>query len=139
MTVADDLVKLFIRYNSSDNPALETHCPDFEPAKTGGFKHGISFSEGGMTLSTPSVEEPNPEKLLQCLVDFYTVEIDNRTPKVSQALFYIHPNQGEKGIMLWIDVENLVKGPHNIRVSKQILQDSSLQSTEYANIQFWKP
>ena len=139
ITVADDLVKLFIRYSSSDNPALEAHCADFTPAKSGGWKHGISFSEGGMTLSTPSIEEPNPEELLQCLVDFYTVEIDNQTPDVSQALFYTHPNQGEKGIMLWIDIENLVKGPHNIRVSKQILQDSSLQSTEYANIQFWKP
>ena len=138
ISVSNDLVQLFIRYNTSDNPALEVHCPDFSPAKKGGLKHGISFSEGGMTLSSPTIDETNPEQLLGCLVDFYQVQVDNNSPEVSQALFYTHPNKGEKGIMLWINVENLIKGPHKILVTKQILQDSTLQSTEYANIQFWK-
>ena len=138
MTVNNDLMQLFIRYNTSDNPALEAHCPEFSPVKKGGLKHGISFSDGGMTLSSPTIDETNPEQLLKCLVNFYDIKIDNILPDVSQTLFYTHPNKGEKGIMLWINVENLVKGPHKIHVTKQILQDSTLQSTEYANIQFWK-
>lgn len=138
MAVSDNFIPLFVRYNASDNPALEKHCPGFTPSKRGGLKHGISFDERGMTLSTPTVVETRPKEMLNCLKNFYTLSIDNKATEVSQALFYTHPNKGEKGIVMLINTENLIKGPHNILLSKQSLQDSVLEIKEYANIQFWK-
>jgi hypothetical protein len=138
MAVSDSFIPLFIRYNPSDNPALEKCCPNFSPAKGGGFKHGISFTREGITLSAPSVEETDPEAMLNCLLDFYTLKIDNVKSDVSQALFYTHPNKGEKGVLLLINTDHLINGPHKIELSKPILQDSVLEIKEYANIQFWK-
>ena len=138
MTLSDQYLKLFVRYNPRDNPAIEKHCPEFKPAKQTRFKHGISFTKDGLTLSTPKVEETHPVELLNCLQSFYQLKIDNRTVDARQVMFYTHPNQDEKGIMMLIDAQNLDDGLHFIQLAKQSLSDSVLQIEDYASIQFWK-
>ncbi len=138
MTVTDSYISLFIRYSVGDNPALEAYCPDFVPAKKGGIKDGITISDGNFTLNAPDVEEPYPEKALECLKDFYAISIDSREVEANKAYFYIHPNREEKGLLMMVSIEKLTKGAHSIGVQRRVLQDSVLQTEEYANIPFWR-
>jgi hypothetical protein len=138
MTLSDPYLKLFVRYNPRDNPALKKHCPGFEPAKQGRFKHGVSFTKDGLILSTPKVEETHPVELMNCLQSFYQLKIDNRPVDARQVMFYTHPNREEKGIMMLIDAQNLDKGLHFIHLAKQSLTENELQVEDFASIQFWK-
>lgn len=138
MSVKDGFLPLFVRYNVSDNVALAQSCPEFEPAKKGGLKHGIDIGKGNILLTNPDVEEPFPEKALDCLLDFYSFSIDNKLYQPDKAFFYIHPNKDEKGVLMMVNIQNLPIGPHSIKVSRQILQDSVLKKEDYANIPFWR-
>lgn len=135
--VSDAFIPLFVRYDVSDNPALLLHCPDFEPEKKGGIKHGLRFSGGNLILTKPNVEETHPQKALECLLDFYELSVDHEPVIPEKAYFYQHPNREEKGLLIFIRVENLTKGPHAIAIDRQVLQDSVLKKEEYANIPFW--
>jgi hypothetical protein len=138
MKVEDSFITLFIRYNPSDNSAIMASCPGFEPAKQSGWQHGIVLKDGNLRLNDPDVDEPLPASALKCLVDYYTIDINGSPAAPDRSYFYTHPNREEKGIMLYLDVANLATGTHSLVVKKQILQDSVLNTTDYANIAFWK-
>ena len=138
LEVENSFIPLFIRYNPAHNDEILASCPGFEPAKKGGWKHGLEISNGNLMLNEPDVEEPLPGSALKCLEEYYTLEIDGSSVSAARSYFYTHPNRQEKGVMMLVDIANLSPGAHSLIVSRQTLQDSTLISTDYANIAFWK-
>lgn len=136
--VKSSFLPLFIRYRVADNEALKKVCPDFQPLKKEGLNSGINIGSEGINLSDPYIEEDSPEKALECFSDFYRVQIDS-TMIETDFYFYTNPNEGEIGVQTMLDLKNLPRGKHIIKVTKKrVNRDEELKDRDYETIVFWK-
>lgn len=79
---------LIIRYYPKNNAAIAELCTDYTPSKTQAFISGIQIDLGGnIYVGSPTVEEESPEKLLNCLSQFYQIYLDSIPLKGATVLF----------------------------------------------------
>ena len=136
--VKGSFLPLFIRYNVKDNKVLRKYCTEFDPKKKDGFNSGAYIGKDGIRLNEPYIREDAPEKALECLSTFYTIQIDS-TVLSSEFYFYIHPNEEERGVATMLDVEFLSKGKHDLFVKrKKINKEKEIVDEDYTKIVFWK-
>ena len=129
-----DYVPLFIRYNVDHNETLDSLCTTYTPTKTSIFVTG--FHSGG--IRDPYYPEEDPDKLLACLSQLYTVAINDSIYTNLDFYFYDHPNFEEKGLRTMIDIEHLARGKNVIQIKHQDLdKEKQLVEKKLAIIPFW--
>lgn len=134
--LTENFFPLFIRYNVQDNKHIRAACNDYTPSKKGGLKSGISF-KGGIFLKSPDVPEANPEKLLSCLSQFYTVYLNDSLYTNLEYFYFEHPNKGELGIYTMLDTKVLDRGKHTLTIKKMEANEDQFIETEYVSFPFW--
>lgn len=55
------------------------------------------------------------------LLDLYTIKIDKKILETGdlESSYYIHPNMHEKGILCYVPLDSLERGPHMFHISKR--------------------
>ncbi len=139
MNIDQNFLPLFIRYNIGDNETIQQLCTDYQPSKSVGIISGIKISHNGINLSTPYVEEKNPEKLLNCLSQLYTIYLNDSLVINPEFYYYSQPIMDEKGIQTMLSIQHLPKGKNEIKVTRKEYDDVDeiLNDVEYTRIPFW--
>ena len=85
--IDEKLFPLFIRYRPEYDEAIAELCVDYTPSKERGLVSGIILGvDGQFYLGSPVVAEKNPEKLLNCLSQFYSIYVDTVQLNQSEVL-----------------------------------------------------
>ena len=136
--VKGDFLPLFIRYNVKDNKVLRKYCTEFDPKKKDGYNSGLYIGTDGIRLNEAYIREDAPEKALECLSTFYTVQVDS-TVFSPEFYFYIHPNYEQRGVATMLAIDSLSKGKHDIFIKrKKLNKDEEIIDVDYTKIVFWK-
>jgi len=136
--VKETFLPLFIRYHVKDNEDILKLCDGYTPAKSSGFISGLYIGREGIRMGDPIKRETSPAKLMNCLSQFYTLSIDDSLYTTQEYFYYIHPNQGEKGLYTVLDVKDLSRGLHKIKIQTKIIdEDEKLIKEDYITFPFW--
>jgi len=135
--VQNGFLELFVAYNPiMDDEVLKFICPDFEPPKTTGLN-----LKGIITVSNDGKRKLSADTSLVCLSQLQEVRIDDSLYQNLPYQFFEHPSHGEKGLLSVIDVKNLLRGKHLLRIDKRtpkrIAGRDSIQLNEFAFFPFW--
>lgn len=132
--VSSGFVPLFIRYDKNDNNLFNEICPEYKD-----FNHDAQITLMGESLGIGDTLD-RKEVALKCLTAGHKVFIDS-TEVPADFMFYTHPNQGEKGILAYLNVQNLRPGKHWVLVRKarkKRKNDTKNPFWHYVKIPFWK-
>lgn len=147
-----NFLPLFIRYWAIDDQLIAQLCED-----TLSFNKHLAIGsqqqkESDMepfidkTLTKVYSEEAIKESLF-CLTNIYQIYLNEKLVEQPEYFYYEHPNQGEKGIKTYLDIENLPKGKNSLKIIKKdyhlklsalIGRHDSIVEKTYATIHFWK-
>jgi len=135
--VQNGFLELFIAYNPIvDDKVLKVTCPDFEPPKSTGLK-----LKGFITVSNDDKRKLAADTSLVCLSQLQEVRIDDSLYQNLPYQFFEHPQHGERGLLSVINVKNLARGKHLLRIDKRapkrIAGRDSIQLKELAFSPFW--
>ena len=137
LTTAHEWMSLFIRYDVQFNEDIYKHCEDYRPSKKPGLISGIRF-DNGIQLSSPNVQEEDPEKLKNCLSSYYAVYLNDSLYNDLDFYFYRHPHREEQGIITVLPTGHLPKGKNLIHIQRRVITESdSLREDSYVQIPFW--
>lgn len=130
--IDQDFLELFIPYNKNDDESIEAICPGIIADKSVGVKfNAIQFSSSELKITSI-------DSVLLCNSLIHQVMINDSVIEDPDFMFYNKPAFDEKGIIATIDIGNLDKGKHLIRVEKRRLSSDSLYWQKYAEFPFWK-
>jgi len=133
----ESYLPLFIRYRPYHNKTIKESCSDWTPTKSDGINSGIQISSKGLKMNEAYIAEDDPEGALNCLEQYYTVQVDRSEIKTDFYL-YRHPNNEERGIMTIIDIDTLSRGKHLLNINRKALNKQKvLVDTSYVVIPFW--
>jgi hypothetical protein len=85
----------------------------------------------------PYTEMNDDEFDLACLNDLYQVAVNDSVYSVS-ALFQNNNDLNLKGMVYWLDISHLPRGPHTLTTSRQIVRSDSSFYTRQSNVEFYK-
>lgn len=132
--IDSDYVPLFIRYDVDNNETIDTLCTDYTPTKSSYWVTGID--RGG--IHDPYAKEEDPDKLLACLSQLYTVTINDSILTDLDFYYYAHPNLEEKGLRTMLYTKPLPKGKNIIKIKYQDLdKEKQLIEKTLTTIPFW--
>lgn len=155
--VSGNYLELFINYHADLNMALEILCPDSENIKMyDSFMDGVNAGIQSAYDSTRTYKElmqpmdqynQRVSEAIACISKAYEVLIDGRPVEGLNFLFTRHPNKGERGFLVMIEVDDLDKGQHVLHLnrlenknrglwSKNTLEDYKMEN--FSRILFWK-
>ena len=140
LIIKDQFLPVFIRYDNSHNEVILKNCSDYEPSKKSGFISGIRISKDGFLIGDPTIEEADPEKLLNCLQQHYQLYLNDSLYHQSDFYFFEQNNQiKEKGLKTILDISYLSRGKHILKITRKDFdhEDISIEKN-YATIPFWK-
>jgi len=138
--VSEDFISLFIRYNISDNPRIQSNCPDFTPLKNDGLNSNLRFKfDEGLQITGENFEEEDKDKLLHCLSEFYEVSINDSIYMELDYYFSEHPAKSQKGIQTVISSKNFKAGKNIILIKTKYIDpsDSTMISKDFARVPIW--
>ena len=135
--VNNKLLPLFIRYDVRFNEDVQKGCPDFKPTKEAGLISGITFDNSNISLSTPSVIEEEPDKLIQCLADHFLLYFNDSIPLTPGFYYFEHPNKGEKGLYTMLHLDSLSSGENVLLINRKSFENDTIKEVEYARVPFW--
>ncbi|MFY0592849.1 hypothetical protein [Roseivirga sp.] len=158
MYVQRDFLPVFIRYSPSSNEILDLLCPEFR-----GLERSLSFSESFNAgfqsqrdstltfediLGTDDKYEALVKSSVQCLSSMYEIYLDDELVSNNEFFFTRHSNKGERGIKTVLDIGNLERGRHVIKVNRfnfqgnplinQTITREKLEMKTWIKISFWK-
>lgn len=115
--VNGSFLEVFIRYEpKKDDRVLERICPN-----------------GGQNQSA--------ESKIHCLQQLPQLRIDDSLYQDPAYKFYIHPDTGDKGLLSLVDIAELERGEHLLRVSKRLYLETPDVDTmvwvEQGVVPFW--
>ncbi|WP_422361966.1 hypothetical protein [Reichenbachiella sp.] len=133
-------VKLFLRYDASDNAMIQSHCPDYVPEKEDGLNWKLDMVLDGGSLNINS-RRNSPEEytsILECLSNLFQVSINDSIYQDLSFRFYNHPSKNQKGLITVIPTNQFTIG-ENILDIKKVRLDSVQNKKLYdlATIPFW--
>ncbi len=133
----ESYMPLFVRYRPYHNETIKESCSDWTPTKADGFNSGIKLTSNGFTMNEAYISEDNPEGALNCLEQYFTVQLDSSKIKTDFYL-YRHPNNEERGVMTIIDIDSLTRGKHLLNIKRKAFNKQKvLVDTSYIEIPFW--
>jgi hypothetical protein len=132
--VKNGFAELFLPYVArSDDKVIEALCPDLKPAKTGVFFFGNN---------DPLRNGMNADVALDCHVQRFKIYVDDALLNNLKYRFYDHPTRKNVGLLTVLDVGDLPRGEHAIKIDVKILESikgkDSLVFRESVVIPFWK-
>jgi hypothetical protein len=109
--VSEPYVRLFLPYDARrDNPRLAEVCPDLDPFR----------SDGDLVAAirrAPSTVEERTAALA-CFAKLWTVTLNGKTLSNPELLFADDPQNGGKGVVVYLPTESLPRGSNLLQVSK---------------------
>ncbi|MEM1319524.1 MAG: hypothetical protein AAGG75_04665 [Bacteroidota bacterium] len=136
--IKDGYLPLFLSYDINDNDNIIRWCEDYTPSKENLFVSGIRIRSDGFTFNNPKVKEKDPEKLRDCLANYYSIYLNDSLYNQQEFFYYEHPNMGEKGLYTVLDIEGLSRGQNTVYVrAKNFDERDSLIESTFAQIPFW--
>ncbi len=134
--VDNGFIELFLPYNANINDkVIEALCPDLEPARFTGVKlDGVIKINGGGSRNKKSKND----SLLICMSQMHRVFVDDSLYSDIRYRFYEHPQRKRPGLLTILNVQDLEKGEHLLKVETYSLVKDSLSYRESAWIPFWK-
>lgn len=141
---SEPYVELFLTYTAqSDNPVLKYLYPDLEVIENnddgiiGQFKKG--FEDGALQEKVLNTSE-HAEEYLQSVASIYTVYLNDSLQTDLDYVFHEHPTSQLKGLLTVLDIEQLEKGKHVIRIQKKqkLHRKDSIVISDAAIIPFFK-
>lgn len=140
LIIKDQFLPVFIRYNNNQNEVLLKNCQDYQPSKKSDLISGIRISKNEFTISSPTVPEDDPEKLLNCLQQHYKIYLNDSL--FQQTDFYFFKQNGEieeKGLKTILDIEHLPRGKNLLKITHMALDTAEISiENDYAIIPFYK-
>lgn len=136
MEIEKSFFPLYLRYHDSDNikRALEATCPQFE-----GYNRWSLRTEfvKGVNVSIDESKDKKVKKIradlaLECLTEIFELRVD--TIALTNQKFYLHdhPKLKSKGLLTYINIEDLEKGDHILYVEKKVdYKDSAFVNKTY--------
>ena len=128
--VTNGFLEVFIPYTNNDNAVVERLCPGISSGKSLGMK------SSAINFTGDDDDVTSADSLLLCVSQVSRVTI-NDSLSASAPHFYIHPNQGEHGLLHTIDVSYLARGKHQLLVEKQRFRRDTLTWRKHASFPFW--
>jgi len=140
LIIKDQFLPVFIRYNTSHNEVLLKNCVDYEPSKKSDLISGIRISSNGFQIQDPSVEEEEPEKLLNCLQQHYHIYLNDSLYHQTDFYFFEQNNDmEEKGLKTILDIAHLPRGKNLLKITREDFDGSETPvERDYVIIPFWK-
>lgn len=106
--IKGNYVKLFIPYDVAVHKILKSQCPDLKP---------ISQSFRAKIVDTGySLDASDVKNSLSCFSELYSVAIDDSVYSDLKMFFHEHPNNNEKGVMIYIPVKHIQSGYHTLEI-----------------------
>ncbi|WP_456457724.1 hypothetical protein [Reichenbachiella sp.] len=138
--VNNSFMKLFLRYDASDNSMIKSHCPDYVPEKEDGLNWKLDMVLDGGSLNINS-RKNSPEEyatILTCLSGLFQISINDSIYQDLNFRFYNHPNKNQKGLITVIPTTEFMIG-ENVLDIKKVRLDSVQNKKLYdlATIPFW--
>ena len=139
LTIPNEVIRekyfpLFIRYNVKTNEVLDSLCTDYQPTKQNIWVSGLQKTG----LNDPYYPEDDPDKLLDCLSNLYTVYINDSLYTELDYHFYTYGHGKEKGVRTMINTSELPEGKNTILVNRKKLdKDKNFEVVEIAKLPFW--
>jgi len=139
LIIKDQFLPVFIRYNTSHNEVLLRNCEDYEPSKKSDLISGIQISSNGFQIQDPSVDEAEPEKLLNCLQQHYQIYLNDSLYHQTDFYFFEQNNKmEEKGLKTILDIAHLPRGKNLLKITRKDFDGTDLPiERDYAIIPFW--
>lgn len=134
-------MRLFLRYDPSDNRKIKSNCPEFEPQKNEGINSRFKWrtNEGNIEISGQDFEEEDTDKLLSCLSSLYEVSVNDSVCGAIKYYFHQHPGTGQYGLLTQLPTQIFHNGENVLTVRKVFLNsDSMVVREDYAHIPFWR-
>jgi len=119
---------------------LLRNCVDYEPSKKSDLISGIRISSNGFQIQDPSVEEEEPEKLLNCLQQHYHIYLNDSLYHQTDFYFFEQNNDmEEKGLKTILDIAHLPRGKNLLKITREDFDGTELPiERDYVIIPFWK-
>ena len=132
--VENGFAQLFLPYVARvDDEVIEALCPYLKPAKTGVFVFGNN---------DPLRSNMNADLALDCHAQRFKIYVDDKVVNNPKYRFYEHPTRKNIGLLTVLDVGDLPRGEHAIKVDVKMLETSKGKDTlvfrESVVIPFWK-
>ena len=132
--VKNGYAQLFLPYVArNDDEVIEALCPELKPAKTGFFIFGID---------DPLRNSMNAGLALDCHTQRFKIYVNDILFDNLKYRFLKHPTRKNIGLLTVLDVGDLPRGEHTIKVDVKLHQNSngkdSLFFSESVLIPFWK-
>jgi len=127
-------IQLFLKYEEDDKTKkiIKTLCPSYTISDDWKLEINpfqIFNIRVGSGLTKDTIEVP-----IDCISKLYSISIDSTKLISNDFLFYQHPNQNEKGLLTFINIDNLSFGKHLLN----IVVKTDLDDTGFFAIPFFK-
>lgn len=156
--INNDYLELFIRYSPENNEVLDLLCTDYRDLErdvslTEAMSAGRrSARDSTLTLDDILGTDEKYEQLVkssvECLSSIYEVYLDGVKLENIEYFFTRHDNKGERGVETVIDIADLNRGRHLLRVNRldyggnpligQKISEDQLKMKGLVSISFWK-
>lgn len=133
--VKNNFLELFITYNArKHDQRLASFCPDFEPFREAGYHSAAIIAD------MDDFRESAADTAIYCFNLLHDIYINDSLYQGLKYYFYTHPKNKELGLLTVMDVAQLGRGQHDLKIDLKSKGENSdtIQISNLVDFPFWK-